>query len=226
MPMSRILAFAAAVFCLLGNPGSRAQSFVPPDEVVIYVHRDMAETDFVDGLVCELGRVLVAPVRVETIDLPLRRSYLATPTQLDADRLRAVFNDATEVTDRRVFRYLLLPYDLKVAGLNYVFSSTGLDGLPVGVLSTIRLIPREAGMSRKKISDVTGDRVYKLMLKSVALLTGLRTNGCIMAFPRNLPELDQKSAEFCAPDRAGLVASGVLKDKPYGACNTVAMLGR
>jgi predicted Zn-dependent protease len=224
--MTRILALATALFWLLGSPGGWAQSFAPPDEVVIYVHKDMKETDFVDGLVCELGRVLAAPVRAETSDLPLLRNYLATPTQLDADKLRVVFSNATESTDRRIFRYLLLPYDLKVEGLNYVFSSTGLDGLPVGVMSTIRLTPREPGLSRKRISDMTGDRVYKLMLKSVALLAGLRTNGCIMAFPRNLPELDKKPAEFCAPDRAGLVASGVLKDKPYGACNNVAMLGR
>jgi predicted Zn-dependent protease len=76
------------------------------------------------------------------------------------------------------------------------------------------------------VSDVTGDRLYKLMLKSVALLAGLRTNGCVMAFPRNLPELDQKAAEFCPDDRAALVAAGILKDKPFGACSTVAMAGR
>lgn len=221
-----MLALAVVLFCLPGSVAGRAQSFAAPDEVVIYVHKDMKDTDFVDGVVCELGRVLVAPVRSETIDLPLLKSYLATPTQLDADRLRTVFANATESTDRRIFRYLLLPYDLKVKGLNYVFSSTGLEGLPVGVMSTIRLIPREPGLSRKRISDMTGDRVYKLMLKSVAILAGLRTNGCIMAFPNDLTELDRKSAEFCAPDRAGLVASGVLKDKPYGACNNVAMLGR
>jgi len=62
-----------------------------------------------------------------------------TPTQLGADKLRAVFGDATAVLDRRVFRYLVLPYDLKVNGLNYVFASTGMDGVAVGVMSVIRL---------------------------------------------------------------------------------------
>jgi len=64
------------------------------------------------------------------------------------------------------------------------------------------------------------------MLKSIALLSGLRTNGCVMAFPRSLDELDGKDAEFCPADKAALIAAGVLKEKPFGACNTVAMAGQ
>jgi len=224
--MSRTVAIHAALAGMAWVSAAAAQSYVPPDEVVIYLHKDLQERDFVEGLVCELGRVLAAPVHAEDTDLPLRRSYLMTPTQLDADKLRAVFGDATAVLDRRVFRYLVLPYDLKVNGLNYVFASTGVDGVAVGVMSVTRLIPRQDGLSRKKVSDVTGDRLYKLMLKSVAVLSGLRSNGCIMAFPRSLEELDRKPAEFCPQDKAALVASGVLKERPYGACDAVAMAYR
>jgi len=200
-----------------------AQTLSAPDEVVIYVHKDLKDTDFVEGLVCELSRVLAIPVRSDTSELPLFRGYLATQTQLDVDKVKGPFDQATVEPGSRVFRYLILPYDLKSTGLNYVFSSTSLDGPPVAIMSTIRLIPRESGLSRKRVSDITGDRVYKLMLKSVALLAGLRGEGCIMKFPRNLPELDEKPAEFCPADRAALVAAHVLKDKPFGACNTVAM---
>ncbi|MBN9089646.1 MAG: hypothetical protein J0J01_22270 [Reyranella sp.] len=204
-----------------------AQKLVPPDEVVIHVHKDMPQqdADFVEGLVCELGRVLVAPVRATGSDLPLYRSYLATPTQLDPDKVSRSFAQAT-MGEGRVFRYLILPYDLKVEGLNYVFSSTKLNGDLNVVMSTVRLVPREPGLTRKRISDVTGDRLYKLMLKSVALLAGLRTNGCVMLFPRSLDELDHKPAEFCPDDKAALIVAGVLKERPFGACNTVAMLVR
>ena len=214
-----------ALWLFVGGTASAQIGLVGPEEVVIYVHKDMKNTDFVEGLVCELGRVLVAPVRAETSDLPLYRGYLATPAQLDVGKVREPFARAT-AGDGRVFRYLLLPYDLKVEGLNYVFANTDIDGGTVAIMSTIRLTPAEPGLSRKQVSDVTGDRLYKLMLKSVALLGGLRTNGCVMAFPRNLPELDQKAAEFCPDDRAALVATGILKDKPFGACSTVAMAGR
>jgi predicted Zn-dependent protease len=221
----QIAILVATAGFLLAAGNAHAQRLVAPDEIVIYVHKDMKETDFVDGLVCELGRVLVAPVRATNIDLPLLRSYLATPNQFDVDKLGPAFAHAVD-NEGHVFRYLLIPYDLKVQGLNYLFSNTFTDGSNAAVMSTIRLIPREAGLSRKRISDITGDRIYKLMMKSVALLSGLRANGCVMAFPRNLPELDQKAAEFCEPDKAALIAAGVLKEKPFGACNTVAMLAR
>lgn len=218
------LAALAAVAAVASACAAAAQtSSLAPDEIVIYVHTEMKNTDFVEGLVCELGRVLVAPVRATTIDLPLLTSYLATRTQLDVDKVAQPFAAAT-AGEGRVFRYLLLPSDLKAEGLNYVFSSTQPDGEPVAVMSNIRLTPTDRNLSRKRVSDITADRLYKLMLKSIAFLSGLRTNGCIMNFPRNLPELDLKAAEFCDGDRASLVAAGVLKEKPFGACANVAMV--
>lgn len=199
---------------------------VPPDEVVIYLHASMKETDFVDGLVCELGRVLVAPVRATTIDLPLTRDYLATPSQLHTGKVATPFARATSGEAGRVFRYLILDRDLKADGLNYVFSETFLAADPVAVMSIIRLKPQEPGLSRKRVSDITGDRLYKLMLKSIAILAGLRTAGCLMSFPNSLPELDAKAPEFCPADRVALVNADVLKARPFGACNTVAMAGR
>ncbi len=211
----------AAILALLATPVG-AQKLVPPDEVVIYVHKDMKDTDFVEGLVCELGRVLVPPVRATTTDLPLLRSYLATPTQFDVDKLGPPFARAT-ASSERIFRYLYVPYDLKVSGLNYVFANTDIEHDTAAVMSPIRLIPREPGLTRKRVSDVTGDRLYKLMLKSVALLSGLRSAGCVMMFPRSLEELDLKPPEFCPNDKANLIAGGILKEKPFGACSTVAM---
>jgi hypothetical protein len=61
---------------------------------------------------------------------------------------------------------------------------------------------------------ITAARAYKLILKSIARLAGLRSpDACVLSFPRSLEELDQKSSEFCANDRAALVGAGILKDK-------------
>jgi predicted Zn-dependent protease len=222
--MGRTIALAVALLGLLESPGGRAQTLIAPDEMVISVHTDLKDGDFVEGLVCELGRVLVAPVRSEKSDLPLYRTYLATKTQLDPRKIVGPFRNAVSGQDGRIFRFLLLPHDLKVAELNYVFSETYMAPQFAAVMSTIRLMPRTPGLGRKRVSDVTGDRLYKLMLKAVARMAGLRGDGCVLAFPRNLDEFDRKSAEFCPEDRAALVAAGVLKDKPYGACDTVAMV--
>jgi predicted Zn-dependent protease len=220
-----LIVVLAAVLGIAASASAQPR-LAAPDEVVIYLHASMKETDFADGLVCELGRVLVAPVRATTIDLPLTQDYLATPSQFHSGKMMLPFARATAGEPGRVFRYLILDRDLKVDGLNYVFSETSLAADPVAVMSIIRLKPNAPGLSRKRVSDVTGDRLYKLMLKSIAILAGLRTGGCVMAFPRSLPELDAKAAEFCPADRTALVDAGVLKAKPFGACNTVAMAGR
>jgi predicted Zn-dependent protease len=219
-------AVVAALFWLVVAAAASAQSALSgPDEVVIELHSSLKNTDFAEGLVCELGRVLAVPVSSTTSDLPLTRDLLATASQIDADKLERRFVQAAAPRPGRRFSYLIVPYDLKVEGLNYVFSSTS-DVAPAAVMSTIRLMPAAAGLSRKRIADVTSDRLYKLMLKSIAVLAGLRSTGCVMAFPRNLPELDAKSAEFCPADRNGMVGAGILKARPVGACNVVAMADR
>lgn len=211
----------AALMCSSGT--ARAQSLVPPDEVVIHIHEDLKDTDFVEGLICELSRVLAMPVSASTSNLAFAGVDFATNTQLDADRVRYSFARANE-GNGRIFRYLIHPYDMKVNGLRYVFASTGRDGLLVGVMSTIRLVPAAPGMTRKRVSDITATRLYKLMLKSVAYLSGLDSDGCIMRFPSSLAELDAKSDEFCPEDHARLVEARILKARPVGACNFVSMV--
>jgi predicted Zn-dependent protease len=225
--MLRSPSLLAAVMCLLVAMPALAQSLVTPDEIVIYVHKDIQNTDFVDGLVCELGRVVVAPVRATAIDLPLSRDQLVTRNQFDPRRVAAPFAQATTpAADERIFRFLLLPYDLKSGTFNYVFAETYMAPYFISVQSIIRLLPEDKTMSRKKIADITSIRLYKLMLKAVARMAGLQGDGCILAFPRSLDELDAKSDEFCPDDKAALIAAGVVKAKPFGACNTVAMLAR
>jgi len=62
-----------------------------------------------------------------------------------------------------------------------------------------------------------------LILKSIARLAGLTSsNGCILAFPRSLDELDAKSSEFCSDDHALLVDSGLLKAEESGGCALIS----
>ncbi len=201
-----------------------AQSLIAPNEVVIYVHNDVKNTDFVEGLVCELGRVLAAPVRATDSNLPLFREQLAAPTQFAPSKILPAFAKATAGdVNGRVFRFLVLPYDLKSEPWRYVFAETYMGSISISIQSVIRLVPAEPGLSRKRVSDVTGDRLYKLMLKAIGRMSGLQGEGCVLAFPRSLEELDMKSPEFCPAHRAAMVQAGILKEKPFGACNTVAM---
>lgn len=221
----RLLAYlATAAACLAEGTADAQAPLITPQGIVLYVHSDLKNTDFVEGLVCELSRVLAAPVRAATVDLPLRADCKASPSQLTPAKLAAPLARATAGDGAgRIFKFLLLPYDLKSGALSYVFAET--YGVPylISVVSTARLAPASAGLSRKAESDITLQRVYKLVLKSIARMAGYtKPEGCVLAFPRNLAELDEKSPEFCDDDRAALIDAGILKARPFGACTSVA----
>jgi predicted Zn-dependent protease len=214
---------------------SRAQpsgSLIAPAEVVLYAPPALKSRDFIDPLVCALRRVLVAPVQTVALDISFSRDMLATPSQLNVDKVANHFiqttaKDGTQLT----FKYLLLPYDLKAKSLNYVFATSyGNHATPyhIGVISTARLDVGNPLREHHTGAAVTAHRVYKLVLKSIARVAGLTSlDRCILAFPRSLPELDQKSPEFCPQDRDTLVAAGILKaeERDSGDCVVVSDRG-
>jgi predicted Zn-dependent protease len=198
--------------------GQSSRRLVVPAEVVLYLHSDVNNTDFVRPLVCLLQRVLVAPVSTQTLKLPLGPELLATSTQFDVGKvanrfIRATASDGTPPS----FKYLLLSFDLKADPWRYVFATSFGDettSYHVGVVSTARLSVGDPNPQSHRGAETTAMRAYKLILKSIARVAGLHSpDACVLAFPRSLEELDQKSCEFCPDDRAALVAAGVLKEK-------------
>jgi predicted Zn-dependent protease len=195
-----------AASLVAGAFSALAQQLVVPAEVVLYIHSDVKNTDFVRPLVCALQHVLAAPVSTQMSSLRLGPELLATPTQFDVGKVANLFiRTAAADGSSPSFKYLIVPHDLKIEPLRYVFSTSfGNETTPyhVGVLSTARL---DHG------SEMTAKRAYKLILKSIARIAGLRSpEACILAFPNSLDELDRKSSEFCPDDRATLINAGIL----------------
>ena len=197
-------------------------------KVVLYLHAGLKQRDFVGPLVCALKRVLVAPVSTREISLPFNRSMLATETQLDINKVAGQFIQASAGGASPTFKYLLLPYDMKPPSLNYAFASSYANPATpyyVGIVSTARLEASGPQPQGQQPANVTALRAYKLILKSIARLAGLNSpDRCILDFPRSLPELDQKSSEFCAEDREILVSAGILKaeEQESGDCTAVS----
>jgi predicted Zn-dependent protease len=198
-----------------------------PRKVVLYVHASLRDAGFVETLACMLQNVLRAPVSRKSVDFPLGSNLLATPTQFSADKLIPLFYSAAAAAEPRgTFSFLLLADDLKAEPFHYVFSSADMS-YGVGVLSTARLDPGGFAPTAKDRENITALRAYKLLLKAVARLSGYGTQqGCILAFPRSLYELDAKSKEFCPDDRGVLVAAGVLKPQEDKGCGLIADLDR
>lgn len=78
---------ALLLVVVAGN--ASAQRLLAPGEVVIFVHKGMANTDFAESLVCALSKVLRPPVRARTIDLALTEDLLETPSQFSARKIVA-----------------------------------------------------------------------------------------------------------------------------------------
>ena len=218
-PVLRTLALSMA---LSSAGAASAQSLVPPGEVVIHVNSDVRSTEFVEPLVCELAKVVHAPVRARKIDIALTNDLIEAGRQFSprkiAPRLWAATAGESEL--QNPFRYLILDHDLTVPQLNYVFAETYMP--PLSVISVARLAPNVEPQAAKKAAiEITLPRVYKLMLKSVAVMAGLRSSGCVMSFPRSLAELDAKPSEYCPDDRAALVAARVIKETPSATCANV-----
>jgi len=210
--------YAAAIWLAACSPGAisavHAQTLSAPSEVVLYIHSEMKRTEFVERLECTLKHVLVAPVSTQDLTLSLGSDLLASPTQLDVQKVADRFIQVT-AGGPRTFKYLLLPFDLKDAQYRFVFATSFTNvraSARVGIMSTARLDTRSPNHPDEQNSAQTAHRLYKLILKSVARLAGLKSpDACVLAFPRTLDELDRKSAEFCPDDRAALVEAGILK---------------
>jgi predicted Zn-dependent protease len=219
-PMRLRARFAAAAWLAtcsaVAISTAHAQGLAGPSDVVLYIHSEMKRTDFVERLECALKHILVAPVSTQDVQLALGRDLLASPTQLDVQKVANKFIQATaRDSGPQTFKYLFLPFDLKDAEHHYVFATSFSNeqaSAHVGILSTARLDTRIPNYPNEQNSEQTAHRLYKIILKSVARLAGLKSaDSCVLVFPRTLEELDRKSAAFCPDDRAALVAAGILK---------------
>jgi hypothetical protein len=195
---------------------AHAQSLAGPSEVVLYIHSELKRTDFVERLECALRHILVAPVSTQHLRLALGKDLLASPTQVDVQKVANAFGRATARDGGpQTFKYLFLPFDLTDKAYPHLFATSflGANGSAhVGILSTAHLDTRIPGYPDEQNGEQTAQRLYKIILKSVARLSGLKTTGaCALVVPSNLAELDQKSMTFCPDDRAALVAAGILK---------------
>jgi predicted Zn-dependent protease len=205
----------------LATDGASAQvPGVAPREVVLYVHADMPNTDFVEPLVCALTRALVAPVRAEKLAMPIDIGLMASSHQLSSEKLLGRLYQQTGPYAGTVM-FLLVPYPIlsdgrPVFGTNY--------GAPYNkaVVSIPSLAPLPRGATPTQTTDIVVRRSYKVLLRYLGQIGGLWSkNDCVMMMPHGLGELDAKPYDFCEDDRATLVAAGVLKNAPSADCSTI-----
>lgn len=193
---------------------------VVPREVVIYVHTDMPNADFVDPLVCALTRALAAPVRAEKFALPIDIGLMGSLHELSSEKVLARLYQQTGPYAGTVM-FLLVPYPILSEGRPVFGTNYGPPyNKAVVSISSLAFMPR--GATSVQAKDAIVGRAYKVLLRYIGQIGGLwNKDDCVMKMPRGLEELDAKPPDFCAGDRALLVAAGVLKNTPAADCSTV-----
>lgn len=143
---------------LLSTNASAQTGLVAPERVMIYVHRDVQDTDFVEPLVCELSRVLIAPVSEHISDLPIDISMMASMTELDARRVvPAFYQSTTQTTSTCDYAFLIIPYDLQNENTHHTFGTNfgmpynpALDAKPADFCADDRAKLVEARVLKEK----------------------------------------------------------------------------
>lgn len=202
-----------------------------PSEVIIYLHPEIKDRDFVDPLVCALEKILIAPVSTKDLPLSLGPELNSTRTQLDPHKVVGRFLHATAADgDGSTFKHLIVSRDMTTRPYNFLFAASfGTNGEtnPLQIISTARLASQYSKPPTAVEIALTVQRLYKVIIRSIVQNTGnAHLNGCVMAFPNSIAEHDQKSADFCASDRMRLVRQGVLRKHNIDGCQAVAQRQR
>jgi predicted Zn-dependent protease len=214
-----------SVLCWLAAAGaSMAQGITPPKEILLYAHQDLEADGLVQQLACELSAVMVAPVRVRTVEVPIDFNLIATGDYLDADRtirrLRMIIGEERQF-GLDSFVLMLMPYYLFN---KYPVLGTSIGGpYNIGVVSVGSLVPPGTDFRVPEMRKVVSSRIFKVGFRYMTHMSGLwERNGCVLEIPNGLASIDRKPAELCEDDRATLVAAGVLKATPDKSCDLKA----
>lgn len=191
-------------------------SIMRPRAIVIHVHREVADQRFLPDLTRRLAANLAPPVHVLRTDFdlaPLRPALGAIDGEAAAG---ALIGSVDWVRHAATVQVLIIPDELRLrpARFNFAVSNgTAVSPHHIVIVSLARLQKtRWADRSADSNPARTAERVFKLILKNVARVSGYAGSSlCIFGFPRNVEELDALPEGFCEPDRARLVAAGLAK---------------
>lgn len=186
-----------------------------PDAVILHIHDEIEDTGFLPHLERKLRERLSPPVTAQTVALdiqPLRGNGLID-ARLLIDRLAGAIDWEK---NRRIVHVFVVKDDFRLPPANFNFAvSAGTASSPfhVVVVSLARLQEsRLFDAKRDSSSARTAERVYKMVAKNVAKVSGYAGGTrCLFSFPRNLAELDATAEGFCEPDLSILSAAGIAR---------------
>lgn len=193
-----------------------ALSMVRPRAVVLHVHSDITDQQFLPELVRRLEAALAPPqfTLPTAFDLKPLRSLTGV---IDGQALAgALIGSIDWKRDAATVQVLLIADDMRLKPARFNFAvSNGTAATPhhIIIVSLARL--QQVGLldrATDKNPARTAERVFKLIVKNVARVSGYAGSSlCVFGFPRSVDELDALPEGFCEPDRTLLVNAGIAR---------------
>jgi predicted Zn-dependent protease len=193
-----------------------ALPLVRPRAVVLHVHSDVTDQQFLPELVRRLRAALAPALHTlpTTFDLKPLRSWTGI---VDGQAIAgALIGSVDWKRDAATVQVLLIADDLRLKPANFSLAvSNGTAATPhhIVIVSLHRL--QQVGLldrATDRNPARTAERAFKLILKNVARVSGYAaSNLCVFGFPRSVDELDALPEGFCEPDRTLLVNAGIAR---------------
>jgi len=184
--------------------------------VVVHVHDGVTDRRFLPELVRRLKAGLAPPVHAlpTTFDLKPLRSLTG---MVDGQALAGAMIGSVDWTrDAATVQVLLIADDMRLQPARFnVAVSNGTASTPhhIVIVSLHRL--QQVGLldrATDKNPARTAERVFKLVLKNVARVSGYAGSSlCVFGFPQSVDEPDALPEGFCEPDRTRLVNAGIAR---------------
>jgi predicted Zn-dependent protease len=172
-----------------------------PENIEIIALNNAVTKDVTNAVAKKLSDQYSIPVHVLRYKANLTSAYVAERQQYDGKKLLGILELPRQ---KNTYVIYIIDGDIYTTGYNFLFAHTDFKSHET-VISMSRF------KDEHKDSNISIERLNKLLMRRIGFAYGLESNECVMYFAPSLEEFDKVEATYCPQDKAFLERRGVLK---------------
>lgn len=172
-----------------------------PENIEIIALNNAVPKNVTDAVARKLMDQYRIPVHVLRYKADISSAYVESRQQYDGKKLLNILELPRQ---KNTYVIYVIDGDIYTTGYNFLFAHTDFKSHET-VISMNRFIDQNKG------SDITIERLNKLLMRRIGFAYGLESNECVMYFAPTLEEFDQMEAAYCPQDKNFLETRGILK---------------
>lgn len=182
----------------------------------IYINSDIADRDFIPFLAQRLEERLRVPIELYNTDIDYTQADRSWRGAYHAESVENLFLQNGVSPEPYATEIIMIGEDMYMPPDRWNFSTMfwweEKNKYRTMMVSLHRLVPDQPYYSPTVRAIITADRLYKVIMKNTAFLSGRETQGCLLQFPRSVPQLDLLPTVFCPEDEKRLAEAGLLRN--------------